>query len=233
MVADVTSPLLGEPLRAELQAAAPVEPPGTATTIWLFSREHCGPRHVARHDARAVSAVLLRHLLTTVACDGTHPDEWRFERGALGKPYVTAPARFAGALRFSVSYGANALAIAISGSYEVGVDLEPAVAAAHATIPWPELSERERALLLRLAPEKRYEKFVRMWTLKEAFTKCLGVGVSLDFDQVETSLAPPRVTSRPSDRARGRSFRFHQQRVHVGRGDHVLALACMDPVTPG
>jgi phosphopantetheinyl transferase len=232
ITAPVTADLAVEPLFAELQAGPPIEVAGADATVWLFTRAHCGPRHVARHDARAVSRVLLRHLLSHVADDGTDPTEWRFERGHCGKPRLAPECN--AQLQFNVSYGTDALVVAISRSHVIGVDLESAVPTATATIPWQELCERERALLLRLPAEKRYAKFVRMWTLKEAFTKCLGVGATVAFEQVETALAPPRVTSRPSDGARGRSFQFHQQRIDAGRGEHVLALAaCMGPAIAG
>jgi 4'-phosphopantetheinyl transferase len=47
----------------------------------------------------------------------------------------------------------------------------------------------QRALAL-AAPEARPEVFVRFWTLKEAYAKALGLGLSLPFDRVGFVLTP-------------------------------------------
>lgn len=215
--------LPAEYLPAELQVGAPIDVPDAETTIWLFTLEHCGRRHFVRRDARAVSQMLLRHLLSTVAVDGTAPEEWAFERGHCGKPRISGPVP--NCLNFSVSYSHHSLAVAISRSHEVGIDLETTRPATTPEIPWRGLCETEQAQLRTLPVKKRYERFVCMWTLKEAFAKCLGVGCSLEFDQLETWLWPAQVKLRPADQANGQVFTFHHQRLYVAGRPHVLALA--------
>jgi phosphopantetheinyl transferase len=228
MVANLAPPLLPEYLPAELQAGAPIEVPDAETTIWLFTLEHWGPPHLARRDIRAVSELLLRRLLSTIAGEWAAPNEWTFERTHWGKPRISGPLPYC--LNFSVSYGDDSLAVAISKSHEVGVDLETTRPATTTEIPWRELCETEQAELRTLPVKKRYERFVCMWTLKEAFTKCLGLGCSLEFDQLETWLWPPQVKSRPTDQARRQVFAFHHQRLYVAGRPHVLALAAARPV---
>jgi phosphopantetheinyl transferase len=132
--------------------------------------------------------------------------------------------RAAAAPAFSVSYGDEVMAVATAWDHDLGVDLEPAAPVRSADIPWRELCEREQQVLRGLSGPERYERFARMWTLKEAFAKCLGVGASLDFAWIETAFAPPRVKSRPTDAARGRDFAFLQARVRPDGRRHFVAV---------
>jgi 4'-phosphopantetheinyl transferase len=236
------------PLLDRVQCDAPLRLFDGAVTVRRFDRRRChagaadldavltdddrqvlgAMGHPLRREARTFARALLRLTLSAATHDTVEPSGWTFARGLWGKP--RAEAHGAPGPSFSLSYGAEALAIAVAtpppgAAGDLGVDLEPARPERSADIPWRELSERERRQVQDLAPDERFEAFVRMWTLKEAFTKCLGVGASLDFDRVETSLRPPRVRSRPTDDARGRSFQFHQQRVAVGGRRQILAVA--------
>jgi phosphopantetheinyl transferase len=175
-----------------------------------------------RREARALGRGLLRCVLTAETGGAVAPTDWHFVAGPWGKPAAVGPVP---APSFSVTYGDEVMAVATSRTHDLGVDLEPVEPVRTADIPWPQLCEREQVVLRGLAGGERYERFVRMWTLKEAFTKCLGVGASLDFAWVETAFAPPRVKSRPTDAARGREFGFLQQRATIDGRRHFLALA--------
>jgi phosphopantetheinyl transferase len=178
-------------------------------------------RHPSRRQARAMGHGLVRCVLSLVAADDVAPEEWELAPGPWGKPRVVGPVA---APEFSVSYGDDVMAIATATDHDLGIDLEPVTPRRTPEIPWLALCEREQQVLRSLTGPERYERFVRMWTLKEAFTKCLGVGSALDFASVETAFAPPRVKSRPTDAARGRDFAFLQQRLVLDGRRHYVAV---------
>jgi 4'-phosphopantetheinyl transferase len=78
---------------------------------------------------------------------------------------------------------------------------------------WP-LSVAERQALDALEGSARDESFYRFWTLKEAFIKGLGIGVSLpgeDFDMSPSHLGEPRLlrlAGAPGEPARWRFAEF-------------------------
>ena len=94
---------------------------------------------------------------------------------------------------FSIAHSAGVVAVALSGVYRVGVDVEPAVPRGADPIVWSELSASERARLATAPEAERARWFLRMWTLKEAFVKSTGAGSSMRFDRLGTSFDPPRV----------------------------------------
>src|SRR5205807_3952580 len=125
------------------------------------------------------------------------PGGWRFVRSALGKPEVrlpplTLPSPPRGgegkggwgsrSLCFNLTHTRGLAACAVTWDREVGVDAED----------WQrqgrELSEgliryclspEERACLKGLPPAERKRGFFDYWTLKEAYIKARGLGLSL------------------------------------------------------
>jgi phosphopantetheinyl transferase len=93
---------------------------------------------------------------------------------AEGRPPVLAKPLGAGLYLSSASRGAFS-AVAIASS-PVGVDVE--VVDADGEIPWRVLHAREAALLQPLQGKTRAAAFARLWSIKEAYLKAQGVGLS-------------------------------------------------------
>jgi 4'-phosphopantetheinyl transferase len=137
-----------------------------------------------------VAHALLRAMLS--AFTGRNPSAWRFVVNSYGRPELD-PQVCELPLRFNLSHteGLAACAIALR---DVGVDVEAR------DRPNPDdllvygvFSAAERAQLLTKADRDRRDHFYRLWTLKEAFAKALGRGLSLPFDRIEFSLDPIRL----------------------------------------
>lgn len=121
--------------------------------------------------------VITRSLVRAVLSErlGTSPRDIPVTRTDTGKPIV------ADAVHFNVSHSGNLVLLAVSASRAVGVDVErkrsiPRVDAMAAR--W--LSAGERAALDGILRDgiDRSEAFLRVWSLKEARIKALGVGIS-------------------------------------------------------
>ncbi|MEV6652591.1 4'-phosphopantetheinyl transferase superfamily protein [Streptomyces sp. NPDC051219] len=102
-------------------------------------------------------------------------------RGTHGRPLVRAPAGFDG----GISHTAGLLLVGVARGRRIGVDVE----AQDRPLLTPGLPERvchpdELAALATLPYAERNRMLVRLWTLKEAYAKALGIGLGLDFSGV-------------------------------------------------
>lgn len=110
------------------------------------------------------------------------PQDWRFKVNAHGKP---APDPDYG-LRFNLSHSGG-LAVCLISEFpaSVGVDVEPLARANQiAVVAHRVFSPLEQAQLDALPPSDRPNRHLDLWTLKEAYVKARGLGLSLPLDQV-------------------------------------------------
>ena len=235
----------GIPLLEALRARAPVEIaalPGVA--VHLFSLAACEPRivelsglisaadrhraetfgHQLRRSAYIAGRALLRGLLSESVAGDTPPSSWEFENGPYGKPGIAAPEH--SGLHFSLSYSDRIIAIAVSRKFDLGVDIEALSPAGSDEVPWHVLTNAERHFLRTLPPEQQFIEFLRLWTLKEAYTKSLGLGATLDFRGVEVSLDKelPKVEAAKKPAS---PPLLHQRIIEIGGWSYVLAIGAV------
>jgi len=137
---------------------------------------------IRRPDARltyTVARALVRFALSTHG--GIPPRAWRFRRGPHGKPEVAAPEE-GEALRFSLSH-TRGLVACLVGRVDVGVDAEPvgrrvaAMSLARRFFTSTEIRDLED-----FPRPYRRQRFLQLWTLKEAYLKARGVGLAGGLD---------------------------------------------------
>jgi 4'-phosphopantetheinyl transferase len=127
---------------------------------------------------------------------GHHPASLRFTYTQLGKPaLVEGPS-------FNVSHSEDLLLIAIADEGRLGVDIE-VVRSVHDLDGLAErnFSPDEIQALRRAPAHERERAFFRTWTLKEAFIKALGGGLTIPLDSfsVMTDAAgPSAMVERPN-----------------------------------
>jgi 4'-phosphopantetheinyl transferase len=101
--------------------------------------------------------------------------ELALSQDAGGKPRLVHPQ--AQRLRFNLSHSEGLVVFAVALNREVGVDIEqvrldfPIDGVAGRVFSW-----RERKALYALPPHRRADAFFALWTEKEAYLKCVGVG---------------------------------------------------------
>lgn len=181
-----------------------------------------GISHTIRRNAYAASRALLRATLTAASKGVVPPSAWEFGAGPHGKPYVTAPEGMT--LHFSLSYTTTLIAIAVSPRLELGVDIE-AVPATISEVPWQVLTQAERGYIRTLPVDEQFAEFLNIWTIKEAYTKYLGVGASLDFRKVEVSTEEDLASARSEAETRLPDPMVKQRTIEVGWQTIVLAIA--------
>jgi len=185
-------------------------------------------RFLVRHaaDQYLTGRALLRTTLSRYA--PVPEDAWVFETNAYGCPSVAEPAALRD-LRFNLSHTEGLVACAVTRRSEVGVDVESTgreidpMALAPMVFAAPEVGD-----VAATPPEARRQRFFAYWTLKEAYIKARGMGISLALDGFwfELDGAAPRIHF--SDRCPDREERWQVWRWQP-TPTHALALAVATP----
>jgi 4'-phosphopantetheinyl transferase len=117
----------------------------------------------------------------------SRPADWRFTRNAHGRPELDPP----GHLRFNLSNSPGLVGCAVA-LHEVGLDLEPhARAEAILRLAGRVFSDEERRALAALPESARAGRALSLWTLKEAYLKARGTGISLPLQEITFAPAAP------------------------------------------
>lgn len=159
------------------------------------------------------------------------PEAVTFARTDKGKPYLPGHD-----LQFSLSHSGDLVVLALGRAPLIGVDIEASGGARELTA----IAERyfhphEFALLQALDDEDKPGYFYRLWTLKEAFFKALGTGISTGLEKIAFSFEGGSISGslHPSladnTATRAGSWHFHQWSVAT-RG--YCALACHSESAP-
>ncbi len=119
----------------------------------------------------------------------------RFEYGKAGKPALVAELA-ASELQFNLSHSGSWLALAVSRTTPVGVDIEcrrelPRASALARRF----LSAAEAQTIADLPEPERSERFLVLWSRREALVKAMGVSViaSLESIELDPACGQPRV----------------------------------------
>ena len=136
-------------------------------------RERAARFHFERNQREAtVSRALVRTTLARYL--GDEPSSFRYRLGPHGRPSLDPPR----ALDFNATNHPELVACAVARE-TVGVDLEPLARGDEILeIATSVFSAPERAALAALDVSARRERAVSMWTLKEAYLKARGLGLS-------------------------------------------------------
>lgn len=137
------------------------------------------PEHRERY---ITSHAILHSILTLYSPELTSP--LRFRYSDHGKPYlVDNPS-----LQFNLSDSRDIALYAITLNREVGIDIEYMRNNIHVEgIAQRFFSPEESAALQTLPSNERLEAFYRIWTLKEAYIKVIGQGLSFPLDRFTTN----------------------------------------------
>ena len=131
-----------------------------------------------RRESLASRALVRNALSHNRSCP---PQAWRFSHNYYGKPAVEPDC----GLRFSASNSLGLVVCLTSESSEVGVDVEPLDRAGIILELAAEVfSAAERSQVEALSIDDRLDRALSLWTLKEAYIKARGLGLSIPLDKV-------------------------------------------------
>lgn len=112
------------------------------------------------------------------------PQDWIFTANEHGRPAIANTHPQAAGLCFNLSHTRGLIVLGVCRDREMGVDVENM----RERIPSSGIAERffapqESAALANLPEELRHERFFTYWTLKEAYIKARGRGMSIPLDR--------------------------------------------------
>ena len=170
--------------------------------LWQFSLEH--ELHIAdqllnsdekarasrfyfeKHRRRfATSRTTLRVILARYL--NTAPERLEFTYNAQGKPSVTNSQK----IQFNLSHTGDLAILAIGKGFPVGVDIEEYSARPYEGIAKNLFSEEEIKGLKNAPQALRPAVFFHIWSQKEAFIKCSGLGLSYPTQEFTVPSAIP------------------------------------------
>ena len=173
--------------------------------------------------ARALQRLALASYLPGVA-----PRELRFVRSGAGRPSLAAPFD-AGGLDFNLAHSRGLVVLAVARGLEFGIDVErydknvPLAAARRY------FSRDEVAALEALPRDAQPRRFLRLWTLKEAYLKAIGSGITGGLGSMTFRLDNRGVSfERAADPDASRWW-FGQ---FSAGAEHLLAIACRSRACP-
>lgn len=205
--------------------------------LW-FARDHdCTPQLLAQYRQDLLSDeerarevrfhfehdrnqfVLTRALVRSVLSRYAHisPRAWRFGKNEFGRPFI---ANAEGpALSFNLSHTKGMVVMAVSAPQAIGVDVENyGERAAPLDVAGHFFSPLEAKQLYALPKEAQQERFFHYWTLKEAYIKAEGKGLTIPLDEFSMDLRHPETVD----------ICFHAD-IHTGADPWRFCLLRSDP----
>ncbi len=161
-------------------------------------------------DQFLIARVLVRTTLSRYA--SVAPENWRFQTNEFGKPEID-PRQNSLQLRFNLSHCDGLVICGVTVGWDIGVDCENISRKVEIEqVASRVFSTGEREFLDSMPAARQAEVFFRLWTLKEAYIKARGVGISLPLQEIafDISSQPIGVSFRPGIADQPEAWQFVQ-----------------------
>jgi 4'-phosphopantetheinyl transferase len=199
----------------------PLEPPALERLLGTEAERYRKIAHPRVHRCFIASRVLLRHVAGIAV--GAEPEQFEIARHPNGRPYL----RGIDGVEVSISHTGQIVVAGVSRLGAIGVDVEAVARRIHV----PEMAERvcspyEQELLRDLPHAERQDYLIRLWTLKESYSKALGLGLRLSFCTFGFELMPDTAAARlvqfDGQKVEGEEWSFE---VHNLEGRYAVGMA--------
>ena len=151
-------------------------------------------KEVPKKEQRSHAHKLLRECLKTHHIEYV-TDETPIIRNEHGKPSLAEHPE----IKYNLSH-ANGIAVCLVSETECGVDCE-GVRSYRPNVIKRAFSENEKILIENASENEHDLLFFRLWTLKEAYVKAIGIGISYPLNTVEFSFDGKKIISSVKDHA--------------------------------
>jgi 4'-phosphopantetheinyl transferase len=161
---------------------------------------------------------------------GANPADLRLAVNRTEKPVLASPWAASG-LRFKITHCDHLALVAVAHAHDIGVDVERVRQLPDLDQLWERyFAPSERSVLRTATPTDRTDLFFAFWSLKEAFLKATGDGLTRPLDSFEVSLEPrPRLVRVGWDRGVLNGWELRMLEPEAGYVG-ALAAATPDPI---
>lgn len=138
-----------------------------------------------RHRKRFITSHATLHAILTKYLPEFKQTPLRFCYNEYGKPHL----EYDSSLQFNLSNSHSIVLYAVARDQKVGIDIEYMKRGIHIDrIAERFFSLEESTALQKLSVDKRLAGFYRLWTLKEAYIKAIGQGLSFPLNRFTTNV---------------------------------------------
>lgn len=194
---------------------------------WLTAAERERYARFLHDDDRLmflVGRVMARALVGQAL--GCAPTAWRWREGPHGRPEIDEPGV---SCRFNVAHSAGLVVCAVADGHDVGVDVEDlARRPVSANFARRYLSPAEVHDVESQPLPAQQARLLTYWTLKEAYLKARGLGVSVPLSDIEFTLTADGARIGFLDSLAGTSTDWHFH-LEQPTSRHLLAVASNGP----
>ncbi|PIE62623.1 MAG: phosphopantetheinyl transferase [Desulfobacter postgatei] len=183
-------------------------------------------RYIKQSDRRLslVSKALVRYLIAQAT--RREPQSLSFSSNAYGKPFLTELPD----IHFNLSHSHGAAVCALCRDGAVGVDVEDTGRRTKVSIAKRFFSSCEAALVSKASDAEKKELFFDIWTLKEAYIKAVGKGLTIPLNSFSFHTNKTEIQITFSDTGRcDPMWQFFQWRPESGKIVSA-AVRCASPI---
>lgn len=188
---------------------------------WLTSDERARADRY-RHDRDRLMFLLGRVMARRLVGQalGIAPTAWPWREGPQGRPEIATPQT---PLHFNLAHSADLVCCVLASGREVGIDVEDIERAATDPAIVTRFCSPDEAAAIAVGTAGWRERFLEVWTLKEAYLKARGVGISVHLADISFSIGDRvRLEFRGSLAAADKRWAFQLERPTPR---HLLAMA--------
>ena len=159
------------------------------------------------------------------------PKDWEFSQSELGKPAIASRHGDLTHWQFNLSDSENVAVMAICKNRAVGVDVELSPVADELLDSSLIFSLHERESLQKLPLTERRARFLDHWTIKEAYLKACGLGMSVPLDTIAPNFEESgriRFPEAAHDQSPDTAWTFLQ----FDTGGYGIVSICLEGVVP-
>ena len=168
---------------------------------------------------------LLRLALSETVRGEIESGHWRIEMNQFGKPELRPEHAF---VSFSVSHAGDFSVIAVTSDATIGIDAEKVDADRIKHLPTECFTQNEQRHLDQLTEDTRHIDFYRLWTLKEAYSKALGLGFSAEFDKIEFDIDTMALKRKSPVASKSDREAFDLTSIVLGEDTYFLAICLLN-----
>lgn len=193
-------------------------------------RRHAEQINHRNHRIRYTAVrTALRFALSHRMQNAIESENWRISTPPSGKPQICSEQANCS---FSITHADDFSVIAIAPNTTVGIDAERVDNTKLKNLPIECLSENELKRMKAKAEDEQYYDFFRFWTLKEAYTKALGLGLFVDFENIEFDLEAATAGTAPVGLNSAETEKYELLTLKYMEFEHLLAI-CLLGVAAG